>query len=92
MLDEGLVRLAVDEHVAIHLRAQGNVSAHCGAVLQIALRLTHLQVLPHDERLHCAHVKALQRVVHAEAVLARILADLVKVPTQPSVSRHKRST
>lgn len=37
-----------------------------------------LQVLPHDERLHGAHLQARQRVLGAKHKLASVLADLVK--------------
>ena len=41
-----------------------------------------LQVLPHNQRLHRPHIQTLQRVLHPEAKLPRVLANLVKVPDQ----------
>ena len=38
-----------------------------------------VQVLPADQRLHSAHLQRLQGIIYTEAVLARILANLVEV-------------
>ena len=37
------------------------------------------QILPHDERLDSPHLQTRQGVIHPEAVLAAVLADLVEV-------------
>lgn len=38
----------------------------------------HVQVLPHNQGLHRAHLQARQRVLHPKHKLARVLADLVE--------------
>ena len=35
-----------------------------------------VEILIHDQRLHRAHLERLERVVDAEAVLARVLRDI----------------
>ena len=39
----------------------------------------HLEVFPHNQSLDGPELEALEGVVHHEAILARVLADLVKV-------------
>lgn len=39
-----------------------------------------VQVLVDDEDLYGAHLQGLQGVLHAKAVLPRVLADLVEIP------------
>ena len=52
-------------------------------LLVVAVVLEHvthdLQVLPHDEDLHSAHLERFERVVDAEAEFARVLRDLVEI-------------
>ena len=49
-----------------------------GAVLEdVAL---DIQILPTDENLDRSHLQRLEGVLHAEAVLAGVLGDLVEVP------------
>lgn len=56
---------------------------------------THLQVFPHNEGFHRAHLQALQCVGHPKNVLASVLADLVKKPAvkiRTDTSAHISST
>ena len=69
----GGVLLLLQREVLDHRLAGGRVHQHVAV---------DLQVLPHDERLHRPHVQTLQRVLHPEAKLPRILANLVEVPAQ----------
>mmetsp|Transcript_34697 Transcript_34697/g.87798 ORF Transcript_34697/g.87798 Transcript_34697/m.87798 type:complete len:227 (+) Transcript_34697:109-789(+) len=48
-----------------------------------------VQRLPHDQRLHCSHVQAHQRVLHAKHVLARVLRDLLKELGDEALLLHK---
>ena len=53
----------------------------------------YLQVLPHNESLHCAHVQALQGVGHAKHKFASVLTDLIEEPEhQHIMSTRSQST
>mmetsp|Transcript_30137 Transcript_30137/g.49809 ORF Transcript_30137/g.49809 Transcript_30137/m.49809 type:complete len:431 (+) Transcript_30137:808-2100(+) len=58
------------------------------------LRVLHrepqqLEVVPDHQRLHGAQVQRLQRVLHHEAVLARVLGDLLEVLLQQLLLLHQ---
>ena len=48
-----------------------------------------VQILPNDQSFHCAQFKTLEGIFNTEAVLASVLADLVKVLLDQPLLLHK---